>query len=134
MNGCRKRTVAPGDHRVLFDELTPAASKTGGFYLRAEQLGSFCKIGWQKNLCFSCFSFRFFEAHTGSTTVLVNKFDACRFESSSDYVNCGPSWLVCRGLKLTNGYDSDGGFVSKLLLAPIKKPAGSSALFGRDHN
>src|SRR6516165_5517312 len=73
------------------------------------------------------------QPHTSTATVLVNELDAGDFKSSSNDIESGATRLTRPSLQLVHGYNSDSGFICKLLLAPSKKSPGCPALFRSDH-
>ena len=68
-----------------------------------------------------------------ATAVLVDEFDAGRFESSPDGVKRQPPRLVSTRLKLAHRHDTDERRFRQIRLAPAQQAAGSSALLSRNH-
>ena len=73
------------------------------------------------------------QPHTPATAVLINELDAGAFKSSSNDIEGGATRLTRPSLQLMHGYNSDPGFICKLLLAPSKKSPGCPGLFRSDH-
>jgi hypothetical protein len=60
--------------------------------------------------------------------VPVGQLDAGRFQGLRDQLQRGSALFALSGLKEADGCDTDSGCIRKLLLIPIKKAAGCSAL------
>jgi hypothetical protein len=73
------------------------------------------------------------KAYADSAPILVNEFHAGGFEALPHNLKRCATGLVCAGLQLTNGHDTDPGFVCEFLLTPIEQTTGSSALRRRNH-
>jgi hypothetical protein len=73
------------------------------------------------------------QAQPGTTTVLVDEFDAGPFKSSSYDIKGGAARLTRPCLQLMHSYDSNSGFICKLLLAPTEKSPGCPGLLWRNH-
>src|SRR5215469_1739972 len=73
------------------------------------------------------------QPHTSAAAVLINELDAGAFKSSSNDIKGGATRLTRPSLQLVHGYDSNSGFICKLLLTPSKKSPGCPGLFRRDH-
>jgi hypothetical protein len=73
------------------------------------------------------------QPHTSAAAVLINELDAGAFKSSSNDIKGGATRLTRPSLQLVHGYDSNSGFICKLLLAPSKKSPGCPGLFRSDH-
>ena len=100
-------------------------------------------VSMQRSVCGSCISMsrgnssvsalRLAKAYANSTAILVNEFHAGGFEALSHNLKRCSSGLMCAGLQLTNGHDTNPGLVGEFLLAPIEQTTGSSALCRRNH-
>jgi hypothetical protein len=73
------------------------------------------------------------QAHAGPATVVIDEFNAGRFESASDDGESGLARLTAAGLELVHRYHAHGCLLSELLLAPCQQAAGGPALFRGDH-
>jgi hypothetical protein len=73
------------------------------------------------------------QPHTSAAAVLVDELDAGDFESSSNDLKGGPTGLTHPSLQLVHRYDSNPGFICKLLLGPTKKSPRCPGLFRSDH-
>jgi hypothetical protein len=73
------------------------------------------------------------QPHTPAAAVLINEFDAGAFKSSSNDIKGGATRLTRPSLQLVHSYDTDSGFICKVLLAPSKKSPGGPGLFRSDH-
>jgi hypothetical protein len=79
------------------------------------------------------FPLPFAQSHPGPSAILVDEFDAGAFKGSSNDIKGGATRLTRPSLQLVHGYDSNSGFICKLLLAPSKKSSGCPGLLRRNH-
>jgi hypothetical protein len=73
------------------------------------------------------------QPHTSAAAVLVYELDTGAFKSSANDLKGGSTRLTRPGFQLVHSYDTNSGFICKLLLAPSKKSPGGPGLFGSDH-
>jgi hypothetical protein len=73
------------------------------------------------------------QAYPRATPVLIDELHASPFKSSSNDIKGGAARLTRPGFQLVHSYDSDSGFIRKLLLAPTEKSTGSPRLLRRNH-
>jgi hypothetical protein len=73
------------------------------------------------------------QTHSRPSAILVDEFDAGAFKSSPNDIKRSATRLTRPSLQLVHGYDSNSGFICKLLLTPSKKSPGCPGLFRRDH-
>src|ERR1700722_15790072 len=73
-------------------------------------------------------------ANANPAAVLFNKLHARFFQAAAYYVKGGAPRLMTASFQLTNRDDTDFRFIRELLLAPIQKPPGSSALGRGNHS
>ena len=76
---------------------------------------------------------RIAEPDARPSPVLIDEFDAGGLKSSPYDIERGSTWLVRATLELAHGDNADRGLVSEVLLTPIEKAPGGSALIRRDH-
>jgi hypothetical protein len=76
---------------------------------------------------------RFAQTHTRSAPVVIDKFDADCFQSSTNNVKRGPSRCVIACLKLTDCHNAYPGTLCQFHLAPINKATRRSALRWGEH-
>jgi hypothetical protein len=76
----------------------------------------------------------FAQADSGSSTVLRNEFDASRFKSSTDHVECRSPRFVIACLKLADCDNAYAGTLCQIHLTPINQAARCSALRWGEHS
>jgi hypothetical protein len=74
------------------------------------------------------------KANAGSAAILVNEFHACSFKALSHNLKRCVTGLMRAGLQLTNGHNTNSGFICEFLLAPIEQTTGSPTLCSRHHH
>ena len=69
-----------------------------------------------------------------AAAVLVDEFDAGKFESSLQHIKCRAARVTSARLKLPDGYDANARVLRELLLGPVEETARSPTLVRRDHD
>jgi len=76
---------------------------------------------------------RLSKTYTGAAAVLVDEFDAGRFQRLADNLQSRATWFVLSTLELTNCDNPHARLFGQFMLAPIKETPGRPALARRDH-